>query len=154
MIFPVKDKYSVMYGSATFWLSAQGQAGQTFSQCVWHALLCKHNPSHWSPSCSLHPVQTEICLILYRGSRQAASCPGTETPCCEETGSQPGADCCSALDVGEVSAKKNTQCYKHSLEQRRDFTVTSDAKLSQSRYSILLYVAMWTHSVTYFWIIL
>ena len=73
-----------------------------------------HSLKTWG-SISLVLVRfSNICLILYPGSRQAASCPGTETPYCEETGSRPAADCCSALDAGEVSAKK-THGYIHDV---------------------------------------
>lgn len=48
-------------------------------------------------------------IATYRGWHQEASCPGTETPCCEETGSLPAADCYWALDAAGVSEHKHTR---------------------------------------------
>lgn len=69
--------------------------------------MFKYKPSYGFQSHST--CSTIMCIILYPGSRQVTSYPGTETPYYEETGSQRGADCCSALGAAEVSAQKNKQ---------------------------------------------
>lgn len=101
MIFPVKHKYfiSVMYCLPTahhhhLFTQTQGRDVQT------SLLRTRHIPP--APD-TIHHTDT---LLLYPGSRQAASCPGTVTLCCWGTESLPATGCCSAPGAAEVSGEE------------------------------------------------
>lgn len=107
MIFPVKHKnvISVMYGSVTVFPRLAHKHLFTESQgrdCANIFTLCLTCRAAQTQSIRL-PLVTRL---PYPGSRQATSCPGTATPCCEGTESRPGADCCSAPGASEASAKE------------------------------------------------
>lgn len=124
MIFPVKHKYfiSVMNGSVTFLLLSETQISfhcNPRSGCSNTSTVCLTCSAVQTQSISL----VSVTLILYPGSRPVTSCPGTETPYYEGTGSRRGADCCSAPGAAGVSAKKthvNILCCRRTQHITRD----------------------------------
>lgn len=67
-------------------------------------------------ACPFHLCHVLCVQASYPDSRQVTSCPGTGTPCCGGTGSQPGAGCCSARGAEEASAKENNNIINEILK--------------------------------------
>ena len=94
-----------MYGSVTVFLRLPNKHRFTETQG-------RHCANIFTPCLTRRAAQTRSIRLPfaarppYPGSRQATSCPGTATPCCEGRESRPGADCCSVPGAAEVSAKE------------------------------------------------